>query len=66
MTDELRQTALEWYRNGYSVVPIRTSGKAPACAMELVRKQSGACATTSPMVQKIILTWRFCAVVTST
>lgn len=29
MTDELRQTALEWYRNGYSVVPIEHRGKRP-------------------------------------
>ena len=29
MTDELRHTALEWHRNGYSVFPIELRGKRP-------------------------------------
>lgn len=29
MTDELRHTALEWHRNGYSVFPIQHGGKRP-------------------------------------
>lgn len=48
MTDELRHTALEWRRNGYSVFPIELRGKrplvrwslyanAPAPASQLVR-----------------------------